>query len=70
MKTREDQACARCGSREVAEIIYGMVPPDVEAQYPGQRIVLGGCVVGPTSPKWQCLNCGNAWGRALPDCEE
>jgi hypothetical protein len=61
------RACERCGSKDTAEIIYGMVTPDVEAEYPNQRIVLGGCVVEATSPRWQCLCCGQSWGRTLAD---
>jgi rubredoxin len=66
MKPEENPYCPRCGSRETAEIVYGLVLPDVEAEYPGRRIILGGCVVGPTSPKWQCVSCGHSWGRAFP----
>ncbi len=63
----EGRNCELCGSREVAEIIYGLVPPNVESQHPDRRIILGGCVIGATSPKWKCLRCGHAWGRTLPD---
>ena len=54
----------------MAEIIYGLVPSNVETESPGRRIIPGGCVVEAASPKWQCLNCRNAWGQALPDCDE
>ena len=67
MEPRESRECERCGSRDVAEIDYGLVLPDVEAEYPDRRIILGGCVVEPTSPKWQCLSCGHSWGRASLD---
>ena len=46
------------------------MPPNIEAEHPERRIILGGSKVEATSPKWQCLTCGHAWGRALPDCEE
>jgi hypothetical protein len=65
MKPREDRGCERCGSREVAEIIYGLMTPDVESEYLDRHVFLGGCVVERTSPKWQCLNCGHSWGRAF-----
>ena len=52
MKPGEVPGCEACGSRDVAEIVYGLVTPDVEAEYPGRRIALGGCVVEATSPAW------------------
>lgn len=67
MKPWEDPYCQRCGSREIAQVIYGTVTSDVKAEYPDRRIILGGCVVEATSPKWQCLKRGNTWGRAFPD---
>jgi hypothetical protein len=67
MKPWEGRDCESCGSQDVAEIIYGMVTPDVEVEYPGRRIILGGCVIEATSPRWQCLSCGHSWGRALLD---
>jgi len=67
MKPGKDQRCGDCGSHDVAEIIYGLVAPEVEAEYPDRRIILGGCVIEATSPKWQCLACGHSWGRASPD---
>jgi ribosomal protein S27AE len=67
MKPAGNRYCPRCGSQEVAEIVYGLVTPDIEAEYPGRRIILGGCVVEPTSPRWKCLRCGNTSGRASLD---
>jgi hypothetical protein len=67
MQPMESRDCERCSSREIAEIIYGLVTPDVEADYPDRRIILGGCVIEPTSPRWRCLSCGHSWGRALPE---
>lgn len=65
MEPEKGHVCGRCGSPQVAEIIYGLLTPDVEAEYPGRRIILGGCVVEETFPQWRCLDCGHSWGRAL-----
>ena len=67
MKPGEEPRCEACGSWDVAEIVHGLVTSDVEAEYPGRRIVLGGCVVEATSPAWQCLACGRTWGRAFSE---
>jgi len=64
MKPQKDHYCPGCGSAEIAEIVYGLVTPDIEAEYPGRQIILGGCVVEATSPRWRCLECENTWGRA------
>ena len=67
MKKRNDFQCECCGSPLVNEIVYGLALPDIEADYPGRQIILGGCVVAATSPKWQCRSCGYTWGRAVID---
>jgi hypothetical protein len=67
MKRWDEPCCPRCGSREIAEIVYGLIPVEVDAEYASQRIIFGGCVVKATSPRWQCLGCGHKWGRAVLD---
>jgi hypothetical protein len=53
MQPMESRDCERCSSREIAEIIYGLVTPDVEADYPDgadppfrQTSVIGGTLHG------------------------
>lgn len=54
----EFPACPACGSREVVEIIYGLPDIDLwEAQVRGE-VALGGCIVGPESPDYECRGCG------------
>ena len=49
--------CPNCGSTDAVEISYGL--PTHEAGEAGQRgeIVLGGCLVGPESPDFECRSC-------------
>ncbi len=49
--------CPACGSRDAVEIAYGY--PSFEMSLAEQRgeIVLGGCVIGPESPDYECRNC-------------
>jgi hypothetical protein len=47
----------RCGSTDAVQIIYGL--PDFELGEAAQRgeVLLGGCIVGPESPDYECRNC-------------
>ena len=55
--------CPKCGSRSAAGIIYGY--PSAETREIAERgeIVLGGCIIRESNPKWFCKNCGHNWGR-------
>ena len=58
--------CPLCGSKSVAEIIYGMpAPPDEAMQklLDEGRIKFGGCCVEPGNPAWVCSDCGASDGR-------
>lgn len=51
-------ACPRCASDHVMTVTYGMpVGP------PATGEVIGGCVVVPGSPRWECRSCGVRWGE-------
>jgi hypothetical protein len=58
-------ACPACRSPRVARILYGLphFTPDLERELNEGRAVLGGCVVFDESPRWQCVACGQRWGR-------
>jgi hypothetical protein len=49
--------CPACGSTAVVRIVYGY--PNVELGNAERRgeIVLGGCLVGPESPAYECRIC-------------
>jgi hypothetical protein len=51
-------SCPSCGSRDAIEIVYGL--PDVELGRAAERgeVVLGECVIGPESPRYECRACG------------
>jgi hypothetical protein len=49
--------CPACGSLELLEIVYGYPGHELfEADARGE-VVLGGCVVGPESPDYECRDC-------------
>lgn len=54
---RKPTKCSTCGGKVVI-INYG--EPTYEAYQAEQRgeLVLGGCLIGPNAPDWQCVQCG------------
>jgi hypothetical protein len=52
--------CPGCGSTDAVRIVYGY--PDFELGEAERRgeVVLGGCLVGPESPDYECRGCGVA----------
>ena len=61
-RSRED--CPSCASSNVAEIIYGYPAPELVERGRDEAVVSGGCEIGPDSPAWRCLECGEEWGRS------
>ncbi len=62
---RKPNKCPDCGSIRIAMIMYGL--PDFSSEELKKaveegRIVLGGCIVGPDSPRWECKGCGARMG--------
>lgn len=49
--------CPACGSRDAVAIVYGY--PSAETWEAEQRdeLVIGGCLVGPESPAYECRAC-------------
>ena len=50
--------CPTCGATDAIHIVYGYPPFELwEAEQRGE-IVMGGCVIGPESPDYECRSCG------------
>jgi len=58
-------ACPACGAPAVAFIAYGEPVHDIEARFAPTPVVLGGCCIWAEAPRWHCLACDHAWGRAF-----
>lgn len=56
--------CPRCGSLNLARILYGEPSWAAEADIRAGRIVLGGCDVGAEDPEHRCRKCGTEFGNA------
>ena len=54
------QPCSRCGSRNVARVMYGYpaYSERLERELVTGETRLGGCVVWPDQPKLVCHTCG------------
>ena len=56
--------CPRCGSKNVAEILYGMPAFDdeLEARIESGKVRLGGCCVTDHDPRFHCNKCHSDFG--------
>jgi hypothetical protein len=59
--------CPACGSRDAAPIVYGYPSSETwEAEERGE-VVIGGCLVGPESPDYECRQCHTALPWIRPE---
>jgi hypothetical protein len=51
--------CPKCGSKEVAVILWGfqIFSPKLEREMQEGKLVLGGCCVTDCDPSWKCTKC-------------
>lgn len=59
--------CPACGSRAALPIAYGYPSPAMWEQELRGEVVLGGCLVGPESPAYECRDCHILLPWAPPD---
>ncbi len=50
--------CPSCGSTNALRILYGMPTHEAFEEAERGEFVLGGCVIGPESPDYECRDCG------------
>ena len=62
---KKPKNCSQCGSKKIAEILYGMPAYSDELQRDLDlgKVVLGGCGVSDDDLLWQCVDCG----KSFPD---
>ena len=58
------KSCHHCGSKEVAEILYGLPGTEAMAAAGRGEVVLGGCCVSPEDPTHVCRACGSEWATS------
>lgn len=57
---KKPRSCPACGNRPVATILYGMpaFSDDLEADLERGVVTIGGCLLSPDAPVWECAHCG------------
>lgn len=63
----EEARCPKCGSSNVAEILWGMpsFTSELQKELAEKKVVLGGCCVSPDDPKYECNDCLHRFGRSM-----
>ena len=62
LPTRQ-RRCPECGSEQVVPIRYGFPTPELAREAEQGRVALGGCCLGPQSPRWLCKACEHEFGK-------
>lgn len=59
--------CPACGSTNAVRIVYGYPDPELSEAAGRGEVALGGCVIGPESPAYECRACGAPLPWIRPD---
>jgi hypothetical protein len=64
-KTNSKKKCPKCGSNKVIPIVYGDIDgsPETMKKIEDNEISPGGCLIEKNSPKWECGECKNQFGK-------
>ncbi len=59
------KVCPFCGSRKVAEYLYGMpaMSEELEKNLEKNKVILAGCCVSNVDPEYHCNECGKDFGK-------
>ena len=55
------QTCPYCGSKNIAEYLYGYLDLDdeeLEKQVENKEVILGGCIITDDNSSFHCNDCG------------
>jgi hypothetical protein len=61
MELRRPKNCPNCGSSKFREIRYGRATAETLDAVDRGEIVLGGCLIMPDQPDWECASCEYRW---------
>lgn len=64
MSSEKQKKCPKCGSTNVAYILYGLLAPsdELDKQLDQGKVRLGGCESDSGNTNWHCNECDNEWG--------
>lgn len=56
---KKPDLCPNCGSKRIAEILYGepSISPELQTELKNGTIILGGCLLTGYDPAWGCVDC-------------
>lgn len=60
--------CPECGSEKIVRIVYGFPAPEAAQAEERGELLIGGCMIGPGSPRWGCGAC--RWEPAYDESAE
>jgi len=65
MNPSRPEKCPKCGSAQVAAIIYALPAAGKEIQddLKSRRVIPAGRTPTGNDPRWRCLKCGFEWGH-------
>ena len=52
--------CPTCGSTDAIRVLYGLPTHEAFEASESGEISLGGCMIGPESPDYECGDCGDS----------
>lgn len=61
IKTAPTPPCPKCGSKDVAKILYGLPTHQLIGAAERGDVILGGCIVTDNDPQWACKACKHRW---------
>ena len=53
--------CPKCKSKDIVPISYGYPTDETMDKADRGEVVIGGCCIGPSSPRQSCRQCGARW---------
>lgn len=65
MRSHEEEICPRCGSLNIAWIIWGRpaYTEELRRDLEDGKVELGGCFIAPGAPQYHCNDCGAEFGE-------
>lgn len=63
-------SCPVCSSKRIADILYGLPAFSIiEEELKRGELTIGGCLIHPGNPEWQCADCGLRFKAPGPNAQ-
>ena len=57
------KTCIKCGSKDTADIIYGLPSYELISLVEAKKVKLGGCCIVENAPDYFCYTCQHEWNK-------